>query len=226
MKGTGNIMKKQKVLLIVVLVVAIAMVGFYIALGLMGDKAQKTGEDLKTVQMLTDMDDVTYVQYKNAKGTVTLTKTDNTWKCEENAELVLADGYTRETATELGRIEGELVTDAVKADCGLDKPVYALTVKNAEKEVKLVFGVSEDGVCYAMLDGKNDIYEIDEDIINILNLNADAFSVPDGSTPSSFENLEEDEPLVEEVGEDVVSEDTTTEDTTVEDISPEDTTEE
>ena len=85
-------MKKQKTLLIVVMIVAIAMVGLYLAMGLMSGKEEKTGDDVKAVPMLTDMEDVTYVQYKNAEGTVTLAKTDDAWKCEENAELELVDG--------------------------------------------------------------------------------------------------------------------------------------
>ena len=71
-KVKGSIMKKQKTLLIVVLIVAIAMVGLYLAMGLMSGKEEKTGDDVKAVPMLTDMEDVTYVQYKNVEGTVTL----------------------------------------------------------------------------------------------------------------------------------------------------------
>lgn len=228
-------MKKQKTLLIVVLIVAIAMVGLYLAMGLISGKEEKTGDDVEKVTMLTDMEDVTYVQYKNAEGTVTFVKNDDTWANEENAELVLVSGYVDEKVAELGKIEGELVADAVKADCGLEEPIYALTVKNSGKEVKLVIGVSEDGVCYAMVDGEDDIYEIDEKVIDILNMNADDFSEPDGDMYSYFENLEEeDDTLLEEetdgTGEDIVddttviTDDTVVEDTTVDDTITDDTT--
>lgn len=222
-------MKKQKTLLIVVLIVAIAMVGLYLAMGLMSGKEEKTGDDVKAVPMLTDMEDVTYVQYKNAEGTVTLVKADDKWSNEENTELVLVSGYVDEKVAELGKIEGELVADAVKAECGLEEPIYALTVKNAETEEKLVIGVSEDGVCYAMVDGKDDIYEIKEDVIDILNMNADDFSEPDGDMYSYFENLEEeDDTLLEEeiggTGEDVVDDTTIVDDTVVEDTMVDDTT--
>lgn len=227
-------MKKQKTLLIVVLIVAIAMVGLYLAMGLISGQKEKTGDDVKAVPMLTDMEDITYVQYKNVEGTVTLTKTESTWKCEENAELKLVDGYVDEKIAELGKIEGELVADAVKADCGLEEPVYALTVKNADAEVKLVIGISEDGVCYAMVDGKDDIYEIDEKVIDILNMSADDYSEPDGDMYSYYENLDEEEDtLLEEdinsMGDDVVDDttivdDTAAEDTTVDDTVVDDTT--
>jgi hypothetical protein len=206
-------MKKQKTLLIVVLIVAIAMVGLYLAMGLMKGQEEKTGDDAKVVTMLTEMENVTYIQYKNAEGTVTLAKTDEAWKCEENAELELVDGYIDEKATELGKIEGTLVEDAKKADCGLEAPVYALTVKNAEKEVKLVLGVNEEGYCYAMLDGKSEIYEISEDVIEILNMSADNFAEPDGDVYSYLQDGSE-EPMVEEdaltgddIVEDIISED-------------------
>ena len=206
-------MKKQKTLLIVVLIVAIAMVGLYLAMGLMKGQEEKTGDDAKVVAMLTEMENVTYIQYKNAEGTVTLAKTDEAWKCEENAELELVDGYIDEKAAELGKIEGTLVEDAKKADCGLEAPVYALTVKTAEKEVKLVLGVNEEGYCYAMLDGKSEIYEISEDVIEILNMSADNFAEPDGDV-YSYLNDGSEEPMVEEdaltgddIVEDIISED-------------------
>ena len=231
-------MKKQKTLLIVVLIVAIAMVGLYLAMGLMNGKEEKTGDDAKAVAMLTEMEDVTYVQYKNAEGTVTLAKTDDAWKCEENAELKLVNGYIDEKAAELGKIEGTLVEDAKKADCGLEAPVYALTVKNAEKEVKLVLGVNEEGYCYAMLEGKSEIYKISEDVIAILNMSADNFAEPDGDVYSYLKD-ETEEPMIEEdslTGEDDVediipedtigdiTEDTTTEETITEDVIEEDPT--
>ena len=192
-------MKKQKTLLIVVLIVAIAMAGLYLAMGLMKGQEEKTGDDAKVVAILTEMENVTYIQYKNAEGTVTLAKTDDAWKCEENAELDLVDGYIDEKVAELGKIEGTLVKDAKKSDCGLEAPVYALTVKNAEKEVKLVLGVNEEGYCYAMLDGKSEIYEISEDVIEILNLSADSFAEPDGDVYSYLQDGSE-EPMIEEDG--------------------------
>ena len=207
-------MKKQKTLLIVVLIVAIAMVGLYLAMGLMSDKKEETGDDVKAIAMLTELEDVTYVQYKNVEGTVTLAKTDDAWKCEENAELELVDGYIDEKVAELGKIEGKLVEDAKKAECGLEEPVYALTVKNAEKEVKLVLGVNEEGYCYAMLEGKSEIYEISEDVIEILNMSADSFAEPDGDV-YSYLNDGSEEPMIEEDGmtgadvdEDIIPEDT------------------
>lgn len=209
-------MKKQKTLLIVVLIVAIAMVGLYLAMGIISGQKEETGDDVKTVAMLTELEDVTYVQYKNVEGTVTLAKTDDAWKCEENAELELVDGYIDEKAAELGNIEGKLVEDAKKEDCGLEEPVYALTVKNAEKEVKLVLGVNEEGYCYAMLEGKSEIYEISEDVIEILNMSADSFAEPDGDV-YSYLNDGSEEPMIEDdelIGDDVVEE-----------IIPEDTVE-
>ena len=227
-------MKKQKTLLIIVLIMAIAMVGLYLVMGIISGQKEETGGDAKVVAMLTEMENVTYIQYKNAEGTVTLAKTDDAWKCEENAELELVDGYIDEKAAELGKIEGTLVKDAKKSDCGLEAPVYALTVKNAEKEVKLVLGVNEEGYCYAMLDGKSEIYEISEDVIEILNLSADSFAEPDGDVYSYLQDGSE-EPMVEEdafTGDDIVEdiipeetvEETTPEQTTTEDVVEEDTT--
>lgn len=216
-------MKKQKTLLIVVLVVAIAMVVLYLAMGLMSGKEEKTGDDVKEVTMLTDMEDVTYVQYKNAEGTVTLVKTNDTWANEEDAELVLVSGYVDEKVAELGKIEGTLVADAVKADCGLEEPIYALTVKNADTEVKLVIGVNDDGVCYAMLDGKDDIYEIDEDVVEILNMNADDYAEPDTDMYMYYDTEDETEDETTE-GTDVATDETITTDTTAEDIVVDDTT--
>lgn len=227
-------MKKQKTLLIVVLIVAIAMVGLYLAMGIISGQKEKTGDDAKVVAMLTEMDDVTYVQYKNVEGTVTLAKADDAWKCEENAELELVHAYIDEKVAVLGKIEGTLVEDAKKVDCGLETPAYALTVKNAEKEVKLVLGVNEEGYCYAMLDGKSEIYEISEDVIEILNMSADSFAEPDGDVYSYLQDetdeslIEEDElagdDTVEEIIPEEITEDTAAEETMTEDIITDDTT--
>ena len=230
-------MKKQKTLLIVVLVVAVAMAGLYLAMGIIGGENEKTGDDAKAVVMLTEMEDVTYVQYKNAEGTVTLTKTESAWKCEENAELDLVDEYVDEKAAVLGKIEGTLIADADKVECGLEEPAYELVVKNAEKEVKLVLSVNEEGYCYAMLEGKSEIYEISEDVIQMLNMSAESYAESDGSLYSYLLETEEDTlgdesletgkeiiedtiieeepentPIEEPVTEDVTSEETTTED--------------
>lgn len=208
-------MKKQKTLLIVVLIVAIAMVVLYLAIGLISGKEEKTGDDVKEVTMLTDMEDVTYVQYKNVEGTVTLEKKEGVWKSAENSELELVDTNVDEKVAELAKIEGKLVADAVKAECGLEEPVYTLTVKNADKEVKLVLGVNEEGYCYAMLEGKSEIYEISEDVIEILDMSADFYTESAGNVHSHLQDTEE-EPLIEE--------DIPMEDDVVEDIIPEDTT--
>ena len=189
---------------------------------------------VKTVAMLTELEDVTYIQYKNVEGTVTLAKTEDAWKCEENAELELVDGYIDEKAAELGNIEGKLVEDAKKEDCGLEEPVYALTVKNAEKEVKLVFGVNDEGYCFAMLDGKSEIYEIDEDVIAILNMSADSFAEPDGDVYSYLQDgseesmIEDDELIGDDAVEEIIPEDTVedtgSEEPTVDDVPADDTT--
>ena len=78
--------------------------------------------------------------------------------------------------------------------------------------------------CYAMLDGKSEIYEISEDVIEILNMSADSFSEPDGDVYSYLENIEEDAENDEEAYDDTTGEDTKLEDTTVEDTTVEDTT--
>ena len=214
-------MKKQKTLLIVVLIAAIAMVGLYLAMGLMAGKEEKTGDDAKAVAMLTDVEDVTYIQYTNLEGTVTLTK----------PELIMLDEYLDEKAAELGKIEGELIADAVKVDCGLEEPAYTLTLKAGDKTIKLFIGVSEDGKYYASIDGKEDIYEIQEQVINILNLAAEDFKEPDGDMSSYYESLEkESEILIEEetaenddVAAEVITEDAGIEETITEDITEEDT---
>lgn len=220
-------MKKQKTLLIVVLIVAIAMAGLYLAMGIISGQQEQTGDDVKTIAMLTEMEDVTYVQYKNAEGTVTFAKTDDAWKCEENAELKLVDGYIDEKVAELAKIEGTLVADAKKEDCGLEEPVYSLTIKNAEKEVKLVFGVTEEGYCYAMLDGKSEIYEISEDVIVIMNMSADSYAET-GLDMYSYLQNEEEEAMDEGdalTGDDVV-EDPITGEEVVEESTTDDTTSE
>ena len=221
-------MKKQKTILIIVLIVAIATAGVYLAVGLVGEQKEQTGDNVNTIVMLTQMENLTYVQYKNGEGTVTLTKNEDTWKCEENENLVLANGYVDEKVAELGDIEGTLVADAVKATCGLEEPAYALTVQNAEQEVKLALGVDEEGRCYAMLEGKSEIYQISEDVIEILNLSADSFVAPNEDMHTAVQDetmLDEDHTTDEDLEQEVTS-DTKLEESAESDESMEDATEE
>jgi len=187
-------MKKQNALLIIVM----ALVTLCLATGCTRGNGNKTGDDVETISMLTDMKDVTYVQYKNAKGTVTLEQKEGVWTIGERPELTLMEDYVNNKVAELGKIEGKLVADAAKAECGLEEPVYALTVKNAKTTVNLVIGVSDDDVCYAMVDGKDDIYEIEEAVVDTLNMSADVYSVA-GADGSIEESTEESDVLEEEM---------------------------
>lgn len=224
-------MKKQKTLLIIVLIVAVLMVGLYLAMGLMSGKVKKTTNETSKVPMLTNMEDITYVQYKNVEGTVTLVKTDDAWANEENAELELVSGYVDEKVAELGKIEGTLVADAVKADCGLEEAIYTLTVKNAKETVTLVIGVSDDGVFYAQVDGESKIYEIDEEVVQILNMNADDFAQPDDDMYTYYIDTAEQETDEEteyetddSTGTEIDTEGTTTDDATTEGTTTDDAT--
>lgn len=195
-------MKKQKTLLIIVLIVAIAMIGLYAVIGFMADK--KATAPQKSEKMLTELENVTYVQYTNPDATVTLVKTDDKWACEENAELVLVHGFVDEKMEVLAKVEGTHASDVEKADCGLEKPVYTLTIKNAEKTVKLSVGISEDSVVYAMVDGDDSIYEISEDVVEVLDMNAEKYAEPSGDVYSYITDVEEDTTLE---GDDAISED-------------------
>lgn len=211
-------MKKQKAIWIVVLIVAIISVGLYLTKGLM---REDTKEEESPVVVLTSMEDITYVQYKNKEGTITLTKAEGVWKCEENTELVLASGYVYEKVAELATIEGTLVADAVKTECGLEEATYSLTMKNSNQEVRLVLGVDEEEHCYAMLEGKNEIYEISKNVIEILKLNADSFVEPDEILDGEDDAVGDD--LDEEITPDATLQETSegddpTEDKPIEDI--------
>ena len=46
-------MKKQKTILIIVLIVAIATAGVYLAVGLVGEQKEQTGDNVNTIVMLT-----------------------------------------------------------------------------------------------------------------------------------------------------------------------------
>lgn len=207
----GNIMKKQKTLLIIVLIVAIAMLGIYVAIGFMADKKAGTPKTAET--MLTDLEDVTYAQYTNPGGTVTLVKANEEWTCEENAELVLVHGFVDEKMEVLSKIEGTVVNGAKKADCGLEEPSYTLTIKDADTTVKLSVGIGEDYVLYAMVDGDDAIYTIHDNVAEVLHMAADEFSEPSDDMSSYYldmeeeETLEGDEGVSEEENYDVIVED-------------------
>ena len=84
-----------------------------------------------------------------------------------------------------------------------------------------------------MLDGKSEIYEISEDVIEILKMSADSFAEPDGDVYSYLQD-EVDETMDEEdalTGDDAVEEiipeeieDTTPEETITDDTTPQDST--
>lgn len=183
-------MKKQKTLLVVVLIVAVVMVALYLAMGLMPEKEKKTSTD--TTPMLTDMSDVTYVEFENEEAKVTFEKVDGGWTCKENAQLELVQGYVDEKIETLAKIEGTLVKDAKKADCGLEKPAYTLVIKDAKETVKLFVGCDENEKTYAMLDGKDEIYEISDKIVDIIGSKAEDFSIQDDDMSKYYITIDEE----------------------------------
>ena len=229
-------MKKQKTLLIVVLFVAVVMVGLYVAMGLM-DKGEgkETNQPAKKVEtMLTNLENVTYVEYTNPDGTVTLIKEGDLWTSKEKPELVLVEGFVTEKVSVLSQISGTIVKDAKKEECGLEKPVYTLVVENDKESVKLYVGYDEDGNYYAMVDGKNDIYAIQDVVVNILDMVADNYAELDDDMVSYYENMEAEDAANNvsddnEVVDDTVVEDpdegTDADDTTGTEQTPEETPE-
>ena len=192
-------MKKGKVLLIFVVLIAIATIGVYLVIGLQNEKKEaEKDEEVKQEEvvenpMLTDMEDVIYIQYKNQESTVTLVKTGIAWGSEDNKDLLLLTGVVEDKVAVLAKIQGTPVTDAVKADCGLETPAYELTVKDQETSVKLFIGVGADGSCYAMIEGKEEVYKIAKDVVDILNMKIDEFVDSEGDEYLSTEEVPEKE---------------------------------
>jgi len=192
-------MKKQKTLLIFTVIIAIVVIGGYLAIGVVNEKNKNNEEKANSAApveenlMLTDMEDVTYVQYKNAEATVTLERSGVLWTNAEDKEMVLVSGYVDEKVGVLSKIKGTPVTDATKAECGLENPIYALTIKDAENTVQLVIGVSQDGVCYAMVDGGEEIYNIAKEVVDALNT-----KIEDLAENEDDEHIDSEKPVVDE----------------------------
>lgn len=206
-------MKKQSILLIAILLMVTFMFGCALS-----DKSSKEPAE----KALTDLENVTYVQYKNAEGTVTFVKAEDKWSCEENAELTLVHAYVDDRVKVLGHIEGTVVENAKKSECGLDEPAYTLTIKNAEKTVKVFIGMNEDYELYAMVDGEDAIYSIHDDVIEVLDMGAEQFAEPSGDVYSYLIDTEE-EALIEDEYEE--SDDIVLEDEPIEELPEEETSE-
>ena len=211
-------MKKQSILIIAILL----MVAF-----LFGCATTDTSVQEPVKKALTNMKDVTYVQYKNAESTVTLVKADDMWSCEEQAELSLVHAFVEDRMKVLSHIEGTVVADAKKAECGLEEPAYTLTVKNAEKTVTLFVGMNEDFELYAMVDGEDTIYSIDDEVVEVLSMEATSFSQPTDDVYSYIMDTEEDVLMEEDyVEEEDMSYEDVVEEQPEEDLSDENLVEE
>lgn len=179
-------MKKSVILLLTIILAA----------GLIGCAKKEEKETAKKEEaagvFLTDLEDVTYVQYSNPDEKVTLVKDGEVWTSEGEPERKLVSGFVQEKVDVLSKIDGELMKDLVKEDCGLDEPMFALIIKNEKTTVHIFFGFDNDGYCYAMVDGSEDIYKVEDKVANVLNMTIESFAESDGNMAGYYQGLEND----------------------------------
>ncbi|MBE5860212.1 MAG: DUF4340 domain-containing protein [Butyrivibrio sp.] len=212
-------MKKQKIQLIVILVLLIVFVGGYFGLKKYNENVQaKESEPKYTALALTDQDEIESIEVTNLNGTFDIEKDENgDYYLKDNDSITVDRDKIDSKIEEIKTITSEQVVDGAEnlADYGLDDPdvTVVVSLKDGESHT-LYFGDFNQSAStyYLKVDDISTIYTVSSTLKSAFIFSAD-----------DIQKAEETEEAAEEASESEASE---TEDTETTDNSEtsEDTT--
>lgn len=186
-------MKKYKTMIIFI-AVFVVLFGLYFVMGLV-NKSQSQKE-LEDTIMVTELSNITSVEYTDGETTMSFTKTEGVWTATDNDEINLDSSAVETIVSAVSYIEAVRILEGADelSAYGLEEPTYTITMKTeAGKEVTLYIGNSVDGNYYATTGDKVVVYVIGSSAADALEFDITALEAE------------------EEVEEETSTEDTTTE---------------
>lgn len=162
-------MKKQKIQMILILVVLVLCIGAYFLVSHMAKQEEQKEKDSETEGQTTiakiDADKIDAFSYEVDGKTYSYTKDGDEWKYDDDNSLQLdADNIN----TMLGKLNGVIALETLDSydslsDYGLDKPQNTITVSVGNKTTTFYIGDYNDMVSeyYLKMEGDDSIYLVD-----------------------------------------------------------------
>ena len=198
-------MKKQKIQLIVLLVVLIACIGGYFGASAFSKKkqAEEDSEESYTALALEEDAEITEIDVTGSETSYNLKKEDDTWKFADNADAKVKESNVSTMTSDLAEITGDNeiadVTDF--AQYGLDDPqltIHFALSDGTSHTIKIGDKNSTISRYYLQVDDSTTIYTVTSTLYTAFNKTVD--DLTDTSEESSEE--ESTEAATEEASED------------------------
>ncbi len=181
-------MKKQKIQLIIMLIVLAVVAGTWFFLGKYNKNAAKEKADDKYTVMTLDSSKVKEIQIKNDKNSdITLVLSDKKWSLKSDKALNVDDSKVISKLNQLSKVTSSIeIKDVTDFDqYGLEKPTTTITLTFDDgKKMVLNFGNlnSNAGKYYARIGSENTVYFVDSTIKTAFDADAGDFEKIDAAS--------------------------------------------
>lgn len=175
-------MKKQKIQMILILVVLVLCIGAYFLVSHMAKQEEQKEKDSETEGQTTiakiDADKVDTFSYEVDGKTYSYTKDGNDWKYDDDNSLKLDSSSIN---TILEKLNGVIALETLDSydslsDYGLDKPQNTITVTVGDKTTTFYIGDYNDMVSeyYLKMEGDDAVYLVDSTLKDTFSKTADS----------------------------------------------------
>ncbi len=190
-----NKKKKQMLLLIgVLLVLVIAYFGIQVMTKHQEKKA-KEEKEASTIYV-TDMDDVSVINYDVGDGTKTFEKQDGNWVYVKDPDFPLDETYPEQIADTFGKLKAERKLDDGDAlsDYGLDNPTYRIQLTDTDgNKTSVYFGNDTgDDSYYVTVDDTEKVYTVNSEVLQDLQYSLDEMAKLDDYPSIGSGNLKKE----------------------------------
>lgn len=168
-------MKKHKSLMILLSVLLVLIVA-YVAVGQMKKNSEEVKSEEKEIPV-TDLSDITSIQYTNGTDTMEFVKEEEIWYTVSDKSFPLQQSSVETIENTFSRLTAnrELKGADALADYGLEEPQYTITLKAADgKEQKIYIGNAVGEDYYMTVDEKEKIYTVGYQTVDAMNFDLDS----------------------------------------------------
>ncbi len=164
-------MKSFKTAIIAIVVLAVAITGYFIAKGVIqknsdkGEESSNTGTGVTVLSF--NADDVVKIESKDSESFVLIKTESGSWQCESPADLKLGSDAVSDVLTTINNMTGTCLFakgefDGNLADYGLDNPsLFTLTMSDGSKTQVKIGGMNPAGTMYyVMIEGSDEIFTV------------------------------------------------------------------
>ena len=165
--------KKKKQMCILCGVLLLLLVVYFGIQAMIKHQEKKTKEEKEASTIyITDVEDVSLINYDVGEGTQTFEKQDRNWIYVKDPDFPLDESYPEQIVETFGKLkaERELEDGDELADYGLDDPAYRiqLTDENGDKTSVYFGNDSGDDSYYVTVDDTKKVYTVNSEVLQDL----------------------------------------------------------